>query len=65
MAEKWRVEYHVLDAQGAAVDWLDDGSRSAAIEAARKCGGSVEKVTEYLSDREEIFNARDEAEDDE
>lgn len=49
----WKVEYHVKDADGEDFDWLD--SRSDALAMAQKIGGSVDKVTEYLSDRETIF----------
>lgn len=56
MATIWQIEYHVLE-DGVAVNWLN--SRSDAIAAAQALGpgASVEKVTEYLSDRETIWSA--------
>ena len=51
--EVWKVEYHVKDADGDDVDWLN--SRSDAIAMAQKISGSVDRVTEYLADRETIW----------
>lgn len=48
--EVWKAEYHIKDADGDDVDWLN--SRSDAIAMAQKIGGSVDRVTEYLTGRE-------------
>lgn len=65
MADIWKTELHICNAAGDAFEWLDEGEEEAAIAAAREVGGRVIAVTEYHTDREEIFNAADEAEDEE
>lgn len=57
MPSVWRVEFQVIDGSGEACEWLS--GRSEAIAKAREIGGAVEKVTEYLADREVIFDTRD------
>lgn len=57
MAYAWKTEFHVFDVDGDAFEWLPETGRDRAIAMARECSGRVEKVTSYLDDREEIFNA--------
>ena len=60
MASICKVEYYVLNSAGEAVDWLD--GKDDAIAAASKIGGSVEKVTSYMDDREVVWAAGDDGE---
>ena len=63
MAELWQVEYCVRSAGGEDADWLSD--RAAAIALARTLGGSVICIKRYADDRETIFDAYDDEEDEE
>lgn len=52
-AEVWKTEYHVLDEDGDAVEWLED--REGAITQARAIGGSAMRVVQYHDDRQVIW----------
>lgn len=67
MPEVFKVEYHLLDPRGEAVDWLDDRTEAVGRAVANNAldpGWRVEKVTRYNDDREPVALS-DDAEDDE
>lgn len=64
MPSSWRTEYHVLDKDGEAVDWVNTKTEAIALAKTLEGGSSVEKVVSYSDDRKTVWSSEDDPDDD-
>lgn len=55
MAERWKTEYHVCDADGDAFAWCDTRDEARKAAKASPAAFKIERVTYYYNDRETVW----------